>query len=347
MAPTTKKTAASPSLVLSLFPGIDLLGRGFEEQGYCIVRGPDLIFGGDVRRFSVPPGRFDGVIGGSPCQDFSNSRHRYAVPPTGEGLELLAEFARIVAESDAAWWLLENVPAVPDVKIPGYSWLRIPLDARDFGARQRRLRHFQYGHREHLVPIVTRRPRAALKPSPTCMASEASRPNRRTFADFCRDQGLPGELALPFTVSARYAAVGNGVHLDVARALAAAIAAAVPAWSVRLCACGCARQVEGRRELASAACRKRAQRRRDSARAGSPGAVTGSDPAGNGEAWSVTKQTRGDAAAPLDRRRVTERTGDLLEIADRRAEVDEGSPTTTAEPTAAAAESPGTRSAAP
>jgi len=29
------------SLVLSLFPGIGLLDRAFEEEGFCIVRGPD------------------------------------------------------------------------------------------------------------------------------------------------------------------------------------------------------------------------------------------------------------------------------------------------------------------
>lgn len=30
-------------LVLSLFPGIGLLDRGFEDLGFCVVRGPDLI----------------------------------------------------------------------------------------------------------------------------------------------------------------------------------------------------------------------------------------------------------------------------------------------------------------
>jgi site-specific DNA-cytosine methylase len=81
--------------VLSLFPGIDLMGRGFEQEGYCVVRGPDLIFGGDVRAFHPPPGRFDGIIGGSPCQDFSTARR---CPPTGYGVEMLHEFCRCVAD---------------------------------------------------------------------------------------------------------------------------------------------------------------------------------------------------------------------------------------------------------
>lgn len=34
------------NLVLSLFPGFDLLGRAFEEEGFTIVRGPDKIWGG-------------------------------------------------------------------------------------------------------------------------------------------------------------------------------------------------------------------------------------------------------------------------------------------------------------
>ena len=51
-------------LVLSLFPGIGLLDMAFEEEGFCVVRGPDLLWGGDIRRFHPPAGRFEGVIGG-------------------------------------------------------------------------------------------------------------------------------------------------------------------------------------------------------------------------------------------------------------------------------------------
>lgn len=53
---------------------------------------------------------------------------------------------------------------MPDVRIAGYTWLRIPLDARELGSRQRRLRHFQWGSREGLVPIVTREEIAARFP---------------------------------------------------------------------------------------------------------------------------------------------------------------------------------------
>lgn len=59
-------TGSRSQVVLSLFPGIDLLGRGFEESGFCVVRGPDLVWGGDVRRFHVPAGRFARVHGEVP-----------------------------------------------------------------------------------------------------------------------------------------------------------------------------------------------------------------------------------------------------------------------------------------
>jgi DNA (cytosine-5)-methyltransferase 1 len=55
-------------LVLSLFPGLDGLGLAFELEGFTVVRGPDVLWGGDIRRFSPPAGRFEGIIGGPPCQ---------------------------------------------------------------------------------------------------------------------------------------------------------------------------------------------------------------------------------------------------------------------------------------
>lgn len=39
-------------LVLSLFPGIGLFDQAFAEQGFCVVRGPDLLWGGDVKKVS-------------------------------------------------------------------------------------------------------------------------------------------------------------------------------------------------------------------------------------------------------------------------------------------------------
>lgn len=244
-------------LVLSLFPGIDVLGRGFEEAGFCVVRGPDLITGGDIRAFSAPPGRFDGVIGGSPCPDFSRARR---AAPTGDGLAMLGEFRRVVMEARPSWWALENVPLAPSIDVPGYSFQRLDLDARDFGSEQRRLRHIQFGHRDGLV-LSLPRPSARFGGEPTCVASELNKPGRRAFGRFCELQGLPANFALPaFTLTARYRAVGNAVHLGVARALAEAVAHPRDAARVRLCACNCGRPVSGKAKSAGPACRKRLER---------------------------------------------------------------------------------------
>lgn len=245
--------------VLSLFPGIDLFGRGFEEVGFCVVRGPDPIFGGDIRRFHAAPGVFDGVIGGPPCQDFSRARRS---EPTGRGVEMLVEFERVVIEAGPTWWLMENVPGVPDVVIPGYNHVRIDLNSRDCGMLQSRHRHFQWGHKAGFVPTVIRRsPTIAGESQPCCLASEGTQTDRRSWADFCELQGLPRDFDLPgMTLSAKYRAVGNGVPVQMARVMAQAILDVVPAETVRLCACGCGRFVAGKQQSAGPACRKRIQR---------------------------------------------------------------------------------------
>jgi DNA (cytosine-5)-methyltransferase 1 len=252
-----KLTRGSSQLVLSLFPGIDLLGRGFESHGFSVVRGPDLIFGGDIKSFSAPAGRFDGVIAGSPCPDFSRARRG---PPTGQGMDMLREFRRIVLETLPVWWLLENVPACPDVLIDGWSHQRIDIDAKDLGAEQRRLRHFQFGHRLGCLLCLARPSLARSIPVPTLLASTGG--TRRDFGAFCRLQGLPADFDLPaFTLSAKYRAVGNGVHLEVARFIAGAVLSPVRADSIRLCACGCARPVSGKAKSAGPSCRKRLERK--------------------------------------------------------------------------------------
>jgi DNA (cytosine-5)-methyltransferase 1 len=263
-------------LVLSLFPGIDMLGRGFEAEGFCVVRGPDLIFGGDIRRFSAPAGKFDGIIAGSPCPDFSRARRG---EPSGDGLAMLAEFRRIVFEALPEWYLLENVAGCPDVLLSGYSWQRIDLDARDAGLRQRRLRHFQFGHSAGKVLVVPRVScRAGLTAERTCTASEAARVDRRGWEEFCELQGLPRDFDLPgMSKAARYRAVGNGVPPAMGRVLARAILR--PKDRARICACGCARPVVGRMDYAGPACRKRAQRRRDAAVNCEPRPVTVTAPA--------------------------------------------------------------------
>jgi len=248
----------SARLVLSLFPGIDLFGRGFELEGFCIVRGPDTLWGGDVRRFHAPEGRFEGIIGGSPCQDFSRARR---TPPTGEGVELLGEFLRIVGEAAPDWFLLENVPSVPTIKHAAYRMQRLDVRGSEVGIAQRRLRHFQFGSRLGLS-LCFPRPRLDKGNETTAMASEGRRKGRRSWEKFCELQGLPPDFDLPgFTIAEKYKAVGNGVPVPMARRLAGAIRDGLrsPGQS-RLCACGCGRPVSRKATSAGPACRKRLER---------------------------------------------------------------------------------------
>ncbi len=113
-------------LVLSLFPGMGILDRGFEEEGFCVVRGPDLLWGGDVRRFHPPGDVFDGVIGGPPCQAHSRLvaivRHRgYRV-----AADLIPEFERVVSEARPRWWVMENVVSKIRGTSQGLRWMSMP-----------------------------------------------------------------------------------------------------------------------------------------------------------------------------------------------------------------------------
>ena len=146
-------------LVLSIFPGIGMLDRGFEEVGFCVVRGPDVIWGGDIRTFHPPAGRFDGVIGGDPCQSHSSLANLVRA----KGLEpsfpdMTPEFQRVVEEARPAWFLRENVPKAPDVKPAGYDVRSFMLDnstldsGDGWGNEQMRKRRWWFGVRDGECP---------------------------------------------------------------------------------------------------------------------------------------------------------------------------------------------------
>jgi DNA (cytosine-5)-methyltransferase 1 len=163
-------------LVLSLFPGIGLLDMAFETEGFCVVRGPDLLWGGDIRTFHPPAGRFEGVIGGPPCQSFSPLanlvRARGYEPKFGN---LIPEYERCVTEAMPGWFLMEEVPQAPAPAVPGYAvhaftMCNSSLDAGDgYGLEQERLRRFSFGVlgarardlREHIQLAALRLPRAS------------------------------------------------------------------------------------------------------------------------------------------------------------------------------------------
>lgn len=236
-------------LVLSIFPGLDLLGMGFEAEGYCVVRGPDVLWGGDVRSFHPPSGVFDGVIGGDPCQSHSalaNLVRAKGFEPTFS--DLTDEFLRVIDEALPTWFLRENVPRAPgihhdDYEIHSFELDNAWLDAGDgLGHKQQRRRRFWFGTRggglvdlrRHLsfaalgaaasAPAVTGAHRCHARP-------KGSHGEVYTFAEMLHLQGLPADSLVhaPFTMEAKRKLVGNGVPIGMARALARAVRSAAAA----------------------------------------------------------------------------------------------------------------------
>ncbi len=141
---------------LSIFPGIDLLGKAFEQEfpEACLVRGPDPLYGGDIRGWHVPAGVFSLIFGGPPCQAFSILRFLNPACGAKHG-NLIPEFERVVGEAQPEAFLMENVPTAPPPDVPGYvvrslvlnnRW--VPGDDGVTGAEQNRQRRFSFGTRD-------------------------------------------------------------------------------------------------------------------------------------------------------------------------------------------------------
>lgn len=256
-------------LILSLFPGVDLLGRAFTSCGFSVVRGPDLLDGQDIRDFHGAAG-FEGIIAGTPCQDFSKANRG---PESGNGVAMLKQFLRVVSECrDAAvsrgdrppWFLLENVPCVPDVALDGYQVQRLDLNHAECGGATRRRRHIQFGHTEGWIlrpqrQEVTDQARQALLPVP--LASSVKR-GLMTYPRLCRDMDLPGPLSLPGrSDTAKGMAAGNGVPLKMGVTLALGVISAAPRTALD-CECGCGRTTNERARHAGSSCRQRVSRRK-------------------------------------------------------------------------------------
>jgi DNA (cytosine-5)-methyltransferase 1 len=253
----SQRTCHAP-LVLSLFPGVDLLGRAFAAAGHCVVAGPDLILDQRVEDFPAPPpGRFDGIIGGPPCQHYSDAnRHRV----TAEGDRLVLEFLRIVHEARPTWFLVENVRNVPHVRLGGYRVQRLDCTDWEFGGPTGRLRHIQFGHRDGWIVrparTFTERPVTPVPTLTTAPAGPGDRYSRR-----CAKMGIAPMTLSSFTPAARRRVIGNGVPFGMGLALARAVLAAGPVTPSD-CLCGCGRSVAATASHATVACRQRTSRRR-------------------------------------------------------------------------------------
>ena len=127
---------------------------------------------------------------------------------------MLDQFARCVTEANPLWFLMENVPCVPDCAVPGYRVQRIDLDARECGSEQRRARHFQFGSREGMQITVQRS--AVTGPGEAPVLAKRLETGRRDWPAALRLQGLPVGFALPgFTKEGKFRAVGNGVPVPI------------------------------------------------------------------------------------------------------------------------------------
>jgi DNA (cytosine-5)-methyltransferase 1 len=251
-------------LVLSLFPGVGLLDRAFSSAGFCIVQAQDKITGGDIREFVGIPGRADGVVAGPPCQGFSaiNAYKTQADHASVVNSRLMLQHTcRVIIECEPEWFLIENVPRVPDVRIDGYTVQRIPITDQECGGLQLRSRHIQFGslRGDVIRPIRVNDCTRNRKKGRPAKAVTTKTERWKDFPDVCRRQGLETPIDLPgWTRTAKVRAVGNGVPLRMGCALAAAVAnRAGPRESD--CLCGCGRQVTGKQLTATASCRKRKQ----------------------------------------------------------------------------------------
>lgn len=234
---------SAPQLVLSLFPGIGLLDMAFEEEGFTLVRGPDVLWGGDICRFHAPAGVFQGVIGGPPCQAFSRLRHLNPKAGQKQG-NRIPEYERVVAEAAPEWFVMENVPDAPEPEVAGYTVHAQLLRDVWVGGATSRLRRFSFGSCSgrrlniETIALHTMEPRPSAASGGVKPGIPGNRAIRgkylgwktdRALAEMIQDQGLPADFLAdaPFTVAGKCKVVGNGVPLPMGRAIAKAVKAAL------------------------------------------------------------------------------------------------------------------------
>jgi DNA (cytosine-5)-methyltransferase 1 len=224
--------------VLSLFPGIGLLDMAFEELGFLVVRGPDLLWGGDIKTFHPTKGYFQGMIAGPPCQSFS--RLKYFVEYNGyeTAPNLIPEFERCVREAQPVWFLMENVAQAPLPCVSGYQVHSQIVNNRWYGGVQNRQRRISFGTRDGLQLLIPRQKEARDYAPAVCASgyyrdetdpdSPTGYTSKKILKRMMELQGLPEDFVLSgMTIEGATKAVGNGVPLHMGRALAKAVKEAI------------------------------------------------------------------------------------------------------------------------
>lgn len=157
--------------VVDLFCGCGGLSKGFEYAGFNIVAAYDgwdkavkcyndnfmhQAFQLDLSNVeesvkSIAKWHPDTIIGGPPCQEFSNAGKRQE----GERADLTYRFAEIVTKIKPSYFVMENVPRAKDsaayararalYKENNYGLTEVVLDASRCGVPQKRSRFFCIG----------------------------------------------------------------------------------------------------------------------------------------------------------------------------------------------------------
>lgn len=172
-------TPSDPLRVIDLFAGAGGLTRGFLDLGhfravaavendlsaaatYAANFGADHTFYGAIEDYQTVP-EADLVVGGPPCQGFSNLGKK---DPSDSRNRLWQDFARVVVASGAEMFLFENVDRFsrtmeyqlltaqtePGGVLEDFTTQLYSLNAADFGTPQRRVRTIIVGSR--IGPVV-------------------------------------------------------------------------------------------------------------------------------------------------------------------------------------------------
>ncbi len=261
--------------VLSIYTGLGLLDRAFEEVGYVVDSAGDLQWGRPIQGYRGRLGSHEGIIAGPPCQTWSSAdpcrtpKHKvdFSADSTHAGVVTLRELLRVIDEVQPEWWLAECVPGVPDLIAVGYHVQRLNITDAECGGRQRRIRAIQFGSRivdrERYTVIRPRRVTGAVATARAVLASK-SEGDESHFRRHCQLMGLSSVPDLSaFTKAARFRLVGNGVPLTMGRVLARAVTERGPVTDLD-CVCGCGqpkRTGSQYSDATNATCRQRVCRR--------------------------------------------------------------------------------------
>lgn len=166
--------------IISLFSGAGGLDLGFARAGFEVVAANEYdrtiwatyrrnhpnthLIEGDIRRVDEAefPDTIDGIIGGPPCQSWSEAGSRRGVED--DRGKLFFEYIRILRDKQPKFFLAENVrgmlsnrhsEAVQNIlglfEDAGYTVSLTLVNARDYGVPQERKRVFYIGFRRDLA----------------------------------------------------------------------------------------------------------------------------------------------------------------------------------------------------